>query len=245
MKHKADKTAFTLIEMLVAVAMIVTIVSMVYGSYSATSKSAEAYKARMTLADHARSVLQQMARQIHCCYGGAPADSTEPTKAALPKTAAIPHGAWGLQSPVNYFKGGPSAPNGEILHLVTTSALSGEPDLAGGLFDAAYRFDKSTHILFVSCTRFVQTPKGLVEERDWSPLIENVEYIELTFFDGRQWVGEWDFTRRKNLPAAVRIDIACRDENRRQCSYGTVAYICCSNTRNNKTPSEMTGLADE
>jgi len=239
MKHKADKTGFTLIEMLVAVTMIVTIVSMVYGSYSATSKSAEAYKARMTLGDHARSVLQQMARQISCCYGGAPADSTDPTKAAPPKTTAI------LQSPVNYFKGGPSAPNGEILHLVTTSALSGGPDVAGGLFDAAYRFDKSTHILFASCTRFVQTPKGLVDERDWSPLIENVEHIELTFFDGRQWVGEWDFTRRKNLPAAVRIDIACRDENRRQCIYGTVAYICCSNSRNNKTASEMTGLADE
>jgi prepilin-type N-terminal cleavage/methylation domain-containing protein len=244
MTHKADKTGFTLIEMLVAVTMIVTIVSMVYGSYSATSKSAEAYKARMTLADRTRSVLQQMARQIRCCYGGAPADSTGPTKAALPKTTAIPHGAWGLQSPVNYFKGGPSAPNGEILHLVTTSALSGEPP-GGGLFDAAYRFDKSTHTLFVSCTRFVQTPKGLVDERDWSPLIENVEHIELTFFDGRQWLGEWDFTRTKNLPAAVRIDIACRDENRRQCSYGTVAHICCFNTRNNKTPSEMTGLADE
>ncbi len=239
MTHKADKTGFTLIEMLVAVAMIVTIVSMVYGSYSATSRSAEAYKVRMTLADRAHSALQQMARQIRCCYGGAPADSTDPAKAALPKTAAI------LQSPVNYFKGGPSAPNGEILHLVTTSALSGEPDLAGGLFDAAYRFDKSTHILFVSCTRFVQTPKGLVGERDWSPLIENVEHIELTFFDGRQWLGEWDFARRENLPAAVRIDIACRDENGRQCSYGTVAHICCFNTRNNKTASEMTELADE
>ena len=239
MTHKADKTGFTLIEMLVAMAMIVTIVSMVYGSYSATSRSAEAYKARMTLADHARSVLQQMARQIRCCYGGAPADSTEPTKAALPKTAAI------LESPVNYFKGGASAPNGEILHLATTSALSGDPDLAGGLFDAAYRFDKGAHTLFVSCTRFVQAPKGLVEERDWSPLIENVEHIELTFFDGRQWLGEWDFARRKNLPAAVRIDIACRDENGRQCSYGTVAHICCFNTRNNKTASEMTELADE
>ncbi len=239
MTHKADKTGFTLIEMLVAVAMVVTIVSMVYGSYSATSKSAEAYKARMTLCDQARSVLQQMARQIRCCYGGAPTDSADPTKAALPKTAAL------LQSPVNYFKGGPNAPNGEILHLVTTSALSGEPDLAGGLFDAAYRFDKSTRTLFVSCTRFVQTPKGLVEERDWSPLIENVDHIELTFFDGRQWIDEWDFTRRKNLPAAVRIDIACRDENRRQCSYGTAAYICCSNSQNNRTASEMAGLADE
>jgi prepilin-type N-terminal cleavage/methylation domain-containing protein len=241
MKHKADKTGFTLIEMLVAVAMIVAIVTMVYGSYSATSKSAEAYKARMTLADQARSVLQQMGRQIRCCYGGAPADSADsadPTKAALLKTATI------LQSPVNYFKGGPSAPNGEILRLITTSGLSGEPP-GGGLFDAAYRFDKSTHILFVSCTRFVQAPKGLVEERDWSPLIENVEHIELTFFDGHQWLGEWDFTRTKNLPAAVRIDIACRDENRRQCSYGTVAHICCFNTRNNKTASEMTELADE
>jgi len=238
MTHKADKTGFTLIEMLVAVAMIVTIVSMVYGSYSATSRSAEAYKARMTLADRARSVLQQMARQIRCCYGGAPADSTDPTKAALPKTAAI------LQGSVNYFKGGPSAPNGEILHLVTTSALLGEPP-GGGLFDAAYRFDRSTHTLFVSCTRFVQAPKGLVEERDWSPLIENVEHIELGFFDGRQWLGEWDFTRTKNLPAAVRIDIACRDENRRQCSYGTVAYISCFNTQNNKTASEMIELADE
>jgi type II secretory pathway component PulJ len=66
-----------LVEVLVAAAIIVTIVSMVYGSYFATAKSTEAYKAKMTLSGQTRKVLGQMARQIRCSYVGKTEERTD------------------------------------------------------------------------------------------------------------------------------------------------------------------------
>jgi len=231
MRHRSSRTGFTLIEILVAMTIIVSIVSMVYGSYFATSKSAEAYKTRMTLSQDVRDVLQQMARQIRCSYAVRPKSPASGGKPILPKTKGI------LESPVNYFKGGWNAPAGEILQLVTTSRLSLAQERADGLLDVAYNFDPSTGTLFVSQRRFVQTPKALVENRNWSTLIESVGHIELTFFDGGQWLGEWDFTKKKQLPGAVRISITCEDENRRQCSYSTIAHISSRKNRDNEAPS--------
>ncbi len=232
MRHRSSRTGFTLIEILVAMTIIVSIVSMVYGSYFATSKSAEAYKTRMTLSQDVRDVLQQMARQIRCSYAVRPKSPASGGKPILPKTKGI------LESPVNYFKGGWNAPAGEILQLVTTSRLSLAQERTDGLLDVAYNFDPSTGTLFVSQRRFVHIGKDAdATNRNWSPLIESVEHIELTFFDGEQWLGEWDFTQKKQLPGAVRISITCEDENRRQCSYSTIAHICSRNNRDNEAPS--------
>lgn len=220
MKLRVIKKGFTLIEMLAAMAIVVSIVSMVYGSYFATSKSAQAYKARMTASEDARSLLEQMARQIRCSY----AKSPEPTPAAtqeLPKTQGI------LEKQVNYFKGGPDPVNGEILHLVTTARYRGLDDLKDGLFDVVYKFDENTHTLLVNRRRFLETPTALVEDRDFSPVIETLENIELAFFDGLEWLEEWDYSQKKSLPRAVRISIACEDENGRKFTYTAVPYIHC------------------
>jgi len=135
---------------------------------------------------------------------------------------------------VNYFKGGSSLPTGEILHLVTTVRFSGLDDLRDGLFDVVYRFDKNAQTLFVSQRRFVERPTGLDEDREFLAAVDGVEYVGLTFLDGRQWLDEWDFRQKKKLPRAVRISIVCEDENGRQCSYGTTAYVYCLRSQNNK-----------
>ena len=214
------KKGFTLIEMLAAMAIVVSIVSMVYGSYFATSKSAEAYKARMTASEQARLMLEQMARQIRCSYAKSPEDSRDSVQ-ELPKTQGI------LEKPVNYFKGGPDRATGEILHFVTTARFSGLDDFKDGLFDVVYKFDKSAHTLLVSRSKFVETPSAFVEDREFSDVMEGLEHIDLEFFDGLEWLEEWDYSQKQRLPRAVRISIVCEDENGRKCSYSNVAYIYC------------------
>ena len=234
MKQGVNKDGFTLIEALVAMTIVVSIVSMVYGSYFATSKSAEVYKARMTTSESVVSALQQMARQIRCSYARAAEDSAAfPARRDLPKTQGI------LEKPVSCFKGGSDLSAGEILHLVTTAR--GLDDLRDGLFDVVYKFDKSTHTLLVSQRRFVETPTDLVENRDFFPVIEGVESIELEFFDGSEWLDQWDFTQKKKSPRAVRISIVCEDENGRKCSYGTAAYVHCLRNLNNEKGNRSWG----
>jgi len=226
-------TGFTLVEILVAVAIIVSIVSMVYGSYFATAKSTDAYKAKMTLSTQARKTLMQMAKQIRCSYISKVKESSDSAKAiSQGKTKSN-------EKPIKYFNCEPDARGGETLHLVTTQRLFCQETQKDGLFDVIYKFDKDHGILYLSQKRFVGTSEELTEERNYRPLLENIERFELDFFDGQQWLTEWRFEQKKELPYAVKISIICKDENNRQCHYSIVSYIGCSGNQGQSTSSEI------
>jgi len=226
------RTGFTLVEIMVAAAIIVTIVSMVYGSYFATAKSTEVCKARMILSGQTRRVLRQMARQIRCSYLSKTQERPDSAGAKSQEERKI------TEKQIIYFNCEPDAPGSEILHLVTTNGLFCQEGQANGLFDVAYKFDKDSGTLSVSQRRFVGTSEMLMEKRNWRPLLKNVECVELDFFDGQQWLSEWVFKQKKKLPVAVRIGITGKDENYRQCHYGTVAFIGCSGSQGRRTSSE-------
>jgi len=221
MNQRPGQRAFTLIEMLVAMAVIVSILTMVYGSYVATARSADAATARIIAAQDARTALARIARQIRCAYARPPRPADAETKKARLKTNAI------LNRPVNYFKGRANVRAGRILRLTTTAPL--ENSRADGLFDVVYTYDRIARTLFASIGRSAQTDDAVPLQRDWRPLIENLDRIELAFFDGVRWLPEWDYDQAKTLPAAVSIAIHCRDRNDRPLTYTTVAHVQCRN----------------
>ena len=218
---------FTLIEILVAMAIVVTIVSMVYGSYFAAARSAETCKLKMTSSQEARAALKQISRAIRCAYAPAIEESPDTPRGSRENQNTTVEA-------VGCFEGDNDAPTGRILHLVTTARV-GPVD---GLFDVVYMFDPVVNTLFVARSRFIQTKRDRQQDgyRDWLSLVENVEQIELAFFDGGQWLSKWDSQRTRQLPAAVRIRMACRDENGRSSSYGTVVDVCCRTSRGSETP---------
>jgi len=237
------RTGFTLIEILVAAAIIVTIVSMVYGSYFATAKSTDVYKVRMTLSGQTRKVLGQMARQIRCSYVGKIVERTDSAGTISRGKRKIP------ESPIRYFNCEPDAHGGEILHLVTTNGLFCQEGQADGLFDVTYKFDKNSGTLYLSQRRFVGNPDSLIEKRNWRPILRNVECVELDFFDGKQWLPVWNFIKQKRtLPYAVKIGITSRVGFSPPNSglggasptlhYGTIAFIGCSGNQGRRTSSE-------
>jgi type II secretion system protein J len=221
MNNKSNKNGFTLLELLVAMAIIVLIVSMVYGSYFATSKSTQAYKARLANSQQGRKLLEQVARQIRCSYANDTGNTTYPVKYSGRDAKTAP------EVPVNYFSCDPKNPSGEILQLVTTSSFWAGHNPADGLFEVKYKFDKGNRLLFLSQRRFVGVPQKTHEMIVWQQVARNVESFGLAFFDERQWLKNWDFNEQKKLPFAVKIDITCVDGNNQQCRYGTVAYVCC------------------
>lgn len=218
-------TGFTLVEILVAVTIIVGIVSMVYGSYFATSKSAQACKAKMSLSQQGRKVLEQMARHIRCSYVPAAKKYAYSVTPNSKQRKQIP------EDEINYFKGNPDEPTGEILHFITMNGIFTGRNSSDGLFEVAYKFDKSRGVLSFSQRRFVGTAKSIAEKRNWQPIARNIECIELDFFDGKQWLNNWDFKDKGKLPSAVKINIICEDENYRQCHCSTVAYVFCQNNQ--------------
>ena len=225
MNNRLDKHGFTLVELLVAVALIAAILCMVYGSYFATSKSAQKCKAMITASQQGRKTLEQMARQIRCSYAGTVADRTEKEPVETDSKQTGQKGMI-LEDSISYFNGNSVAPRGEILHLVTTNRLFGEKEPANGLFEVVYKFDKRASTLSLSQREFVGTAQK-TGKKNWQPIAEGVKSLELTFFDGKKWLRSWDFKDKKILPCAVRIELSCEDENHRQYHYDTVAYVSC------------------
>ncbi len=185
MNNRSGKSGFTLVEILVAVAIIAAIVSMVYGSYFATSKSAQACKRRIAMSQEGRELLGRIAQQIRCSYAGSVKKSTPPAVKGSLKKEETP------ENIINYFNGTSGEMGGEILYLVTTNGILEEK--TPGLFEVTYKFDKSNSTLFLSRERFVDAPESLIEKRNWQPLAENIESIELAFSVGQQWLHTWDF----------------------------------------------------
>jgi len=230
-KSRSGKKGFTLVEILVAVAIIAAIVSMVYGSYFATSKSARACRIRIALSQQGRDLVAQMARQIRCCYAGSvKVDNYTDRKNSqqIETTTANITG---------YFNGSSGETGGEILHLITTSGMSDGHAGKDGLFEVVYKLDKNNNTLFLSNERLLGKPQNVAEKRKWQQLAENIAGIELAFTDGRQWLQNWDSMEKGKLPLAVKINITCEDENHRQYHYGTIAYVCCRKNQSQKTVS--------
>jgi hypothetical protein len=231
------------------------IVSMVYGSYYATSKSTDVYKAKMTQSQRARGALQQMARQIRCSYMPQRRETTQDSDRAAHRAAPeSPRNSSTLsprqkviwQRERKYFHSEPGAASGEILRLVTTNGASTESEKAHGLLEIAYRYDVGTATLFRQQRRFISAPGTSAQITDYEPFLTNVDGIELEFYDGQQWLSRWDFARAKRLPRAVRINITVQDENNRQLQCGTTAHVACWRVQNdNRVCEESTSVTNK
>jgi type II secretion system protein J len=237
MSRKLHKYGFTLVEVLLAMAIIVIVVSTVYGSYSVISKSVERYKTKIALLQQGQKVLGLMARQIRCSYVPTADGSLSPEKRTSGRETATNEDA------IDYFSGGCDEFGNATLHLVTTNAFSSKQKAADGLFEVDYKVDGKTGVLLLNQRPFVGTP-GNIEKNNWRTIAENVASIKFEFFEGHQWLGTWNFKEKKQLPAAVRINITFKDENRREYHCGTVAYVYCG-TNQDKVRTDKLISADK
>ena len=213
MKTRYQRSGFTLIEILVAAAIILSILSFVYGTYFTISKSTQATRAKLTISQQTLKVLTRLTRQIRCSYADTVSDSayiTEPVFERKEKKT---------QNNPDFFSGYTDNPSEEILHLITTNKFGMPQNSPEGLFDVTYRFDKSKGQLYLSQKRFVGTTKNTAEKKLWQPIAENVQSLKLAFFDGQKWSNKWTFKDRKKLPNAVKIDITFRDQTDRNINF--------------------------
>jgi len=221
MNGRLRQHGFTLIEILVAVALIGIILSISYGSYVTTTKSAESCKSRIAISEKGRRALEHISRHIRCSYAGAVSKNEGNARSATGKEETQ------LERSVNYFKGDAGSRNGEILQLVTTCGLSENKETGKGLYEVAYKFNRRTRQIASIAARFVGTPQK-ARSKNWQVISDEVESVDLEFFDGEDWLRKWDFTKKKKLPRAVRIEIAGLNEDLKRYEYSTIAYISCS-----------------
>lgn len=232
MHHRRLQRGFTLIEMLIALAMITMIVSMVYGSYAATTRSMDLCTRRTASMERACLVLRLMAGQIRCAYAPPP-DSNDTRPGTLQGDGNGMSRALGDRQvaaqtqPATLFRGDSRHARGEILVFVTAGASGAGLDTPGTLACVIYRYDRATSTLTMSRRDLAEPAPGQPAVEDARLLLHNVTGVELAFHDGRTWLDTWDSGREKRLPRAVRITVVVADEASRQHRLMTAAPVMC------------------
>jgi prepilin-type N-terminal cleavage/methylation domain-containing protein len=210
--------AFTLIEMLVSLAIVSSIMTMIYGSYAATSRSVDVYNSRMACSERAHLVLRMMARQIRCAYMPPAATQPAQTKADHKIAPAEPSAA---------FHAEPPGLHGDILDFITTGGFDIGSDGPMGMSRVAYHYDASRDTLLIGCEPCMCGRSGLREANAWRPTLTGLTEIELKFYDGKQWQTRWDSKQAGRLPHAVKIAMAVADRKGRVNRYATTVPIAC------------------
>jgi type II secretion system protein J len=207
-------TGFTLVEMLVALALVSTIATMVYGSYAAVSRSLDLYDSRTACYERTSLVLRLMSRQIRCAYVPPLPARPAPSSPQNSVSPALPAA----------FRADSRDAGGTILSFVTTAGLATGPDAPMGLARLMYRYDPSVGTLSICWEPYRYAAGDSQEPGPWRPILSGVTRVDLQCYDGHQWQATWNGESEK-LPQAVKIGVTILDEKDRAHEFETTAPI--------------------
>jgi type II secretion system protein J len=221
MSVRRNNAGLTLIEMLIALTIIASILSMVYGSYAATTRAMAACRTRMACLERGGFALRLMARQVRCAYAPSVAPGSSASERAQVTGEARARSAQTAAAPAPaLFQGNARDPKGQILSFVTGGDGGPDPN-ARGLTRVTYHYDRA------AMTLSMERHDGLDRRRP-GPLLtvlRNVTSVELRFHDGRQWQETWDFRASQELPRAVKVSLELTDEAGRPHRMGTALPV--------------------
>lgn len=234
MKQKRAQDGFTLVEVLVSASLVLIIVSIVYGSYFAVSKSAGLGERKLRLSEQILTILTKMDQQLRCCYVPQTEGAQDKKILGRPFFDGL-SGSDKSADGVNYFKGQTKQAEGTTVRFITAKQISAQNPQGGGLFEICYRFDYLQKTLSVSQTRFLPAAEAETASTDFNVLFTNLSDMKLRFYDGQSWAGQWDWLQSRQLPVAVEIVFFVEDRLRQESMFENVTYIPCRALQNTES----------
>ncbi len=220
-KYKAQY-GFTLIELLIAASLISIILSITFGSYIVTARCAKAADQHMTRSLEAAQLMMILDRHLRSVIN--------PGEKSVDKDRSFDPLDQRSQNEGGFYVEGSA--NTDISFEFITAGGGFEPyRCRPGVFKVHYSFDRSTHRLSAVCRAFSQyLPNAQEDHRSLKVIAENVHDLKLRFYNGRDWLNQWQPNDPRQLPAAVRIEIEYITPNRQRLTYSMVVPVMSGST---------------
>lgn len=237
-ERTAKREAFTLLEIIIALSMIVLILGSVYGTYTAAIRSLTHSKPKHALQQQATVFLQRMASEIRCSYAGYKDTSPQPAT----QTIRTGERERLKQEDASLFEGREVSSGRSFLQFVTSAVASKREQSLGGLAIVEYMLDSSTNTLSRSKRRYIGGFEVDKDNYNWLVVLKNVQAISVEYFDGDEWLDEWNSNDMEGLlPQAVGVSLVMQSEDVGPLSFvSTVKIVCRANEFGGVTVQKIT-----
>ena len=237
-QRTTKKPAFTLLEIIITLSMLVLILGSVYGTYMATTRSLANSESKHTLQQQARVFLQRITSEIRCCYAGYQNESPQPAPTNIRTEKEL-----FKQKDASLFVGKEASSGQSFLQFVT-SAVTKHDNSLGGLAIVEYMFDESTNTLSQRKRRYIGGIEDDKDNYDWFVVLENVQEITAGYFDGKEWLKEWVSNDAKgSLPKAVEISLVLQTEDVGPLSFTSTVQIVCREVQPSPVTIQKTAVS--
>ena len=237
-ERTAKREAFTLLEIIIALSMLVLILGSVYGTYTAATRALAHSKPKHALQQQATVFLQRIASEMRCSYAGYKDESPQPAA----NNVRSGERERLKQEDASLFKGQEVSSGRSFLQFVTSAVTSKREHSLGGLAIVEYMLDTSTNTLSRSKRRYIGGFEVDKDDYNWLVVIENVQAISVEYFDGEEWLKEWNSNDTEGLlPQAVGISLVMQSEDVGPLSFAsTVKIVCMANKLGGVTVQKTT-----
>jgi len=241
-KRTAKREAFTLLEIIIALSMLVLILGSVYGTYSAATKCLAHSKPKHALQQQATVFLQRIASEIRCSYAGYKDESTQPAE----NNARTGERERLKQEDSPLFEGREVSSGQSFVRFVTSAVASKREQSLGGLAIVEYMLDSSTNTLSRSKRRYIGGFEVDKDNYNWLVVLENVQAISVEYFDGEEWLKEWNSNDTEGLlPQAVGISLVMQSEDVGPLSFASTVKIVCKANKSSGAAVQTTTESDK
>ncbi len=194
---------FTLVEILVTLAMMGAIMTALYGSYQAVLRAREALGMSHGQSQRAVWMLQRLRRSLRGAY------------LTSWDTSDDARGRKGMKTdqPLSDFVATCVASRTDLSFVCAAAA----PDSDGCALQRVYvRWTQSDRRVSMATTSASLVLEQEIEDTlDWQCLLETVEVFDVAFLEGGQWSDTWPDRGNSTLPEAIRISVTVQIENER------------------------------
>jgi prepilin-type N-terminal cleavage/methylation domain-containing protein len=219
----SSQSGFTILEVLVAVTVLAMMTTIVFSVFFYTITNAEQLEERAALRHRAGFILGDISRTVssaYAPYAGMDIGEGDGRPAFLGASAPFEEGRAGS---LGVFTTNPrlaaGTPGGDIAYVSYQLTESADVEDAPGWVAE----EDNPLVLLCAVEPLLAIDDG--EDGRFTTWALNVHSLNLEYFDGDEWLTEWDSESQEGYPSAVKIDLELRDSNDESLMYSTVAYV--------------------